>query len=311
LAAGDGTFAFVNEITHAIHQAAARNYGLIDRRTVLEYGGSDRVISGRLESGSWRQIHPGVYAIGVTPLTWQGRLRAATMAGGPHAVASHRSAMVLWGLDGLTTAPIEITVPVGKGPTPQGVTVHRTRRPILPTACDGIPVTTVERTLLDVAAVVTATLVEVAYDSAVRRSLTTPDKVARTLSEEGHWGVPGRAKVIAILDQRRPGRAAGSPPETILLRHLRKAGIEEPVRQYAVVLPDGSVAVIDLAWPQRLKGVEIDGLVAHASAKALESDLTRQNLLFEVHWQLRRFSARTIARNPNHVVDAIARFLAA
>jgi very-short-patch-repair endonuclease len=71
------------------------------------------------------------------------------------------------------------------------------------------------------------------------------------------------------------------------------------------------VAVIDFAWPRRSKGVEVDGLEAHAAAQRLEDDLRRQNLLFEVQWQLRRFSGRQIMRHPDEVVGTIGRFLAA
>jgi very-short-patch-repair endonuclease len=52
-------------------------------------------------------------------------------------------------------------------------------------------------------------------------------------------------------------------------------------------------------------------LDAHAAAHRLEADLQRQNLLFEVSWQLRRFSGRQISRNHGEVIDAIGRFLAA
>jgi very-short-patch-repair endonuclease len=71
------------------------------------------------------------------------------------------------------------------------------------------------------------------------------------------------------------------------------------------------VAVIDFAWPRYRKGVEIDGLDAHGSARALEKDLVRQNLLFQIHWQLRRYAARTLRRNPQNVIESISQFLAA
>lgn len=149
------------------------------------------------------------------------------------------------------------------------------------------------------------------YESALRLHLTTPSDVADVVGLQGGWGVRGTGKVLRILDARRPGPPTGSPAETLLLRRMRVAGIEEPARQYVVRLPDGTVAVIDFAWPDRLKGVEVDGLEAHAAAHRLEADLRRQNLLFEVQWQLRRFSGRQITRHPDEVVAAIGRFLAA
>jgi hypothetical protein len=60
------------------------------------------------------------------------------------------------------------------------------------------------------------------------------------------------------------GRAPGSDGEVAFLRCLREAGIEEPTRQYEVVLPDGSKAVVDFAWIERRKLIEFVGLEVHA-----------------------------------------------
>jgi very-short-patch-repair endonuclease len=141
--------------------------------------------------------------------------------------------------------------------------------------------------------------------------MTTPSRVADLVAIQGGWGVRGTGKLLRILDARKPGPPTGSPAETMLLRRMRAAGIEEPSCQHVVHLSDGTVAVLDFAWPKYLKGVEVDGLEAHAGAHRLEADLQRQNLLFEVHWQLRRFSGRQITRHPDQVVDAVGRFLAA
>jgi very-short-patch-repair endonuclease len=217
---------------------------------------------------------------------------------------------MLWRLDGLGNAPLEITVPMGKGPIPDGTIVHRTRRPIESTIVAGIPVTSVERTVLDLAWSLPSSVVEQAYDSALRKRLTTPVLMARQVSDFGTPGVRGVRKVVALLDDRRPGRPTGSPIESLLLNRMRKAGLDEPERQYAIVLSDGTVAVVDFAWPRPQKAVELDGLDAHASAKALEYDLVRQNLVMEASWQLRRFSGRAVKRNPDMIVTQIAEFLA-
>jgi very-short-patch-repair endonuclease len=92
---------------------------------------------------------------------------------------------------------------------------------------------------------------------------------------------------------------------------MRLAGIEEPERQFILVLADGTIAVLDFAWPRRVKAIEIDGLEAHSGARQLELDLVRQNLILESGWQLRRFSGRFVMRNPGLVIQEIARFLAA
>jgi very-short-patch-repair endonuclease len=294
-----------------IHRFAAQNHGLVDRATIWQSGGTDEAIAARVESGHWSQIHAGVYRIGVTPLTWRGRLRAATLAAGPLAAVSHRTATQLWGLQGVAFSTIELTVPVGHLPTPKHVIVHRTRRPMEYCVVDAIPVVPVERAILDSAAYVPTATVEQLYDSGIRQSLTHPEKMAECLYVQGKKGVKGRSKVIAVLDGRRSGPSLGSPAETFILRRMRLAGIEEPERQFVLILPDGTVAVLDFAWPGRVKAIEIDGLDAHSSARQLELDLVRQNLIFGLGWQLRRFSGRMVMRHPALVVQEIAHFLAA
>lgn len=295
----------------AIHAFGAANHGLVDRPTIHQNGGTDEAVAALVSGGHWTQIHAGVYRIGVTPLTWRGRLRAATLAAGPLAVVSHRTASQLWGLQGISFAAIELTVPIGHLPTPEGIIVHRTRRPIEQCSVDAIPVVPVERAILDSAAYVPTATVEQLYDSGIRLRLTHPEKMAECLFVHGKRGVKGRSKVIAVLDGRRSGPTLGSPAETFILRRMRLAGIEEPERQFVLVLADGTIAILDFAWPKRVKAIEIDGLEAHSTARQLELDLIRQNLILEAGWQLRRFTGRFVMRNPRSVIQEIAQFLAA
>lgn len=286
------------------------NYGLVDRGTVLSAGGSDDAIQRRLDRREWQPVFPGVYLIGVTPLDWHGTLRAATLAAGPASVISHRTAAQLWGLEGVSFPRIELTVPYTCRPLPESIVVHRTRRRIVSTNVRGVPTTPAERAILDTAWFMPTPTIELLYDSGIRQRIITPVSMADCLGEFGTKGVRGRFKVLRVLDGRRVGPALGSPAETRALRLMRAAGIEEPERQFIVVLADGTIAILDFAWPRRLKAIEIDGLAAHSSARQLEEDLKRQNLLFELKWQLRRFSARTVLRQPELVAVEIARFLA-
>jgi hypothetical protein len=293
-----------------VNEFGCANYGLVDRPTVLAAGGTDHAIQRRLDRREWQHVFPGVYLIGVTPLDWHGKLRAATLAAGPAAVISHRTATQLWGLEGVSFPRIELTVPYACRPLPDSIVVHRTRRRIASVSVRGVPTTPPERAILDTAWFMPTPTIELLYDSGIRKRVITPVSMADCLGEFGTKGVRGRFKVLRVLDGRRVGPALGSPAETRALRLMREAGIEEPERQYIVVLSDGTVAILDFAWPRRLKAIEIDGLAAHATARQLEEDLKRQNLLFQLKWQLRRFSARTVQRQPELVAGEIARFLA-
>lgn len=287
----------------------AGRYRLLDRAEAAELGATDRIISARVGSGRWARLHPGVYQVGPPSDGWLPRLRAAVLAAGPGAAASHRSAFVLWGLDGIATRLVEVTVPYTHGPVPEGTVVHRTRRDLPRTEVEGVTVTTVERTLLDAAGMLPRLVVAKGLDSAVRRGLTTPLALWEAISLQGGRGVRGTRPLSSLVAALEESGETGSPAETELLQAMRRAGIPEPVLQWEVVIADGRRFVVDFGWPTLLKGVEVDGLDAHAGPEQLENDLRRQNALLDAGIELRRFSAREVRRDPKGVVATIAGFL--
>lgn len=169
--------------------------------------------------------------------------------------------------------------------------------------------TSVPRTVLDAAGCLPPVVVEKAMESALRRNLTTPSKLLEVVLVEGGRGVRGTRALQALLNERSEGAAARSPAEVELVRALRDAGVPAPVRRSRIDLSLRRVAVVDLAWPDRRRLVEVDGLDAHAAAAALEADADRQNALLDAGWQLRRSSARVVRHRPDGVAAAIPRFL--
>lgn len=124
----------------------------------------------RVRTGRWVLVHPGVYRIAGAPVSWRGMLLADCWASRRLSVASHRSAAELWGLPGGQTDIIEITCDRWKRARPPGLVVHETSL-LLPddtTEVDGIPVTTLDQTLLGLAAVASPAVVEMALDRALR-----------------------------------------------------------------------------------------------------------------------------------------------
>jgi very-short-patch-repair endonuclease len=283
-------------------------YGFLDRATFLDLGLSDATATRRIRDGALERAAAGVYYLDATEPSWEARVFGAILSAGPDAIASHRTAARLWGLDGVISDVIEVTVPYVEGPLPMGFLVHRTRRPLQGVLIDSIPVTSVERTLLDLAGLLPEPVLEKALMSALRRKLTTPDQIAALIVEQGGRGVRGTKKARRVLSRVDDG-VPGSPSEVDLRRLIRSAPIPSPECQLQIKLPDGGNAYPDFAWPDRMKIVEIDGLEAHASGDALHNDLIRQNTLMEMGWQVRRFSARAVRREPNEVIAEIVRFI--
>ncbi len=166
-----------------IAELADRQHGVVARAQLLEMGLGRRVIDHRLKRGALHPVHRGVYAVGHRVLSMEARWMAAVLVGGEGAVLSHRSAAELWGMRTSTRSRIEATVPRRCHPRP-GVQLHFVLVPFDEvTTVRGIPVTTVPRTVLDLAAVVGRRHVERAlHEAEVRRlgdRLSLDDLVAR------------------------------------------------------------------------------------------------------------------------------------
>ena len=133
---------------------------------------------------------------------------------------------------------------------------------------------------------------------------------------EGWHGGKGRRgttllrEIVALYAGTK--RPPGSGGEVAFLRELRRAGIEEPVRQFEVMLLDGSKAVVDFAWPDRRKLVEFVGVETHADSRAHAHDTLREDdILTATGWELRRFAPETLRTNPVEVARRVTRFLGA
>jgi predicted transcriptional regulator of viral defense system len=139
-----------------VAELARRQHGVVARRQLVALGLGRGAIAHRLATGRLHCFHVGVYAVGHTALSYRGRWMAAVLACGPGAVLSHRSAAAHWGLRPSDRARVDVTVPWGSRARRPGIDVHRVRRLFHEdrTVEEGIPITAVPRTLLDLAEVV-------------------------------------------------------------------------------------------------------------------------------------------------------------
>ena len=215
----------MGDLDYELFGKAQGQHGILTRSQVLAVGGSDALIRSRLRAGHWHELHPGTYLLGAAPPYWLQSVMAACLAAAPHAFASRRAAAGMWALDGFAKGPIEITVPFGRLSIPDGVLVHRSRRidPDDVVVKNGVPVSSVERTILEVGAVVPEGIVERAVEDAIRRCLTTEVRLRRHLDRPHSKGRSGAGKLRRVLDVRLPGRAAGSAAEVRIVRLLRAA----------------------------------------------------------------------------------------
>jgi very-short-patch-repair endonuclease len=281
----------------------------VTRADVLALGGTDSLIHRRIQSGQWQQRQAGVYQIDRRPQSWEEKLWSAVLAGGEGSLVSHRTALLFWNLDGISSAPLEITTRFGTKPMPDGVLVHRTRRVRDQDTVAGLPVTNIPRTLLDCAGMLPPIVLTKAVDSAVRSDVASLDELANFVEQRGGRGVKGTRRMRGVLALFGQDHGTGSPAESEAYFHIRHSSLPRPILQREFFTLTGRRAIPDFYWAEFNKAVEVDGLDAHRSADALDDDLQRQNELLELGIELRRFSARQVRQDPKGFIAELDRFL--
>jgi very-short-patch-repair endonuclease len=211
--------------------------------------------------------------VGHTALSPEGRDLAAVLACGPEAVLSHRAAGRRWGLLPFTTRP-EVTAPRSRA-GPKGIVVHRTR--CLPpedrAEVDGIPVTSVARTLVDLADVLNERrLAKAVHEAEVLRLFDLRALERAQAAVPGRWGRHRLARVLA-----------GYRDEPAFTRNDAERAFLELCEQHSLPQPRANAPLhgfeVDFFWPDRNIVVELDGAATHLTRKAFEEDRRRDRAL--------------------------------
>jgi hypothetical protein len=288
-----------------------RQHGLITRAQALDLGYSRHQIQRRLSQGVWTPADRGVYRHHLYPPTWSNRLLAVCL--GADAVASHRSGAVLWGLDGIRRGRPEVTVPAGTRLRRIDVRVHETTQwdRIARRSLDGIPVTGIDRTLLDLAWVVHPNRLRQAADDARRRRLTDWSHLASTLAVHARRGRGGTAAFRALLEHYL-GRdeLPLSDWSNAVADLLADAGLPRPVAEHPVTDGRGFQARLDLAYPWAMLGIELDSLAWHFNHDSFHRDPVRRNRLLNLGWRVLTFTWTEFAQHPERLVETVRSALA-
>jgi very-short-patch-repair endonuclease len=291
-----------------IGRAAERQYGVVARRQLLAAGLSPKAVEHRLRAGRLIVLHRGVYAVGHRRLTRDGHGSAAVLAAGPGAVLSHRDAAALHGLGHWRVNVIEVTTAADVRST-AAVRVHARR---LLTADDvttaaGIPVTSVARTLVDLAEVVNRERLAEALTAAERAQTLDLQAVLaareRVLHRHGRGDVLLRA-VLAEYD-RRGAQLTREELERRLRRLVRVHRLGRP-RLNAWI--EG--VEVDAYWPAARLVVETDGWEWHRDRASFERDRDKTNRLQLAGYIVLRFTHRAVLDHPAEVAAAIRAVLA-
>lgn len=276
---------------------AARQHGAVSRRQLLGLGLSGRQIDGAAKAGRLHRVHRGVFAVGHPRLSELGRWSAAVLACGSGAGLGYRSAAVLWALRASSAPTIELVVPRNSRSVRTGVLVHR--HPDLAsdelTVHHGIVVTSVARTLLDLASVVSADQLRRAIGQAETLELFDLRAVTPLLDRRPrHRGArPLAAALESWTDLPRTRSALEEQFPELCRRH----GLPTPLMNSTV---DG--IEVDALFPDHGVAVELDGRRFHAGRTQWENDHERRARLVAAGWTLLAFTYRQVTADDGRFV---------
>jgi putative AbiEi antitoxin of type IV toxin-antitoxin system len=250
-------------VERKLARIATAAHGIVTRAELFEAGVSPNEIKQRLHTGALLREHRGVYRVGHRAPSLEAYYLAAVKACGERAVLSGRAAAHLLGILKHQPPAAEVTAPVERRVA--GVITRRSRRmhPKDATTWRAIPVTTVARTLVDIAAPLPlGQLARACHEAGVRHG-TTPREVEAVLARSS--SSPGAGKLRQIL--RGDIRVSLSKLESRFLARLREAELPLPQTNR----PAGGRRV-DCRWPAQRLTVELDGYRYHHSRHAWEQD---------------------------------------
>lgn len=255
----------------AIVELVGRQQGLSTHAQLASIGVGRRTIDRWLASGRLRAVHRDVYAFGPRPLTKRGKWLAAVLALGPGTMLSHESAAALWGLAG-DRPEVHVTAPRGRQCRPgrSGIRLHRCKFQADELVVrGGITVSTVARTLFDLAERSPHHQLKSAWDEASRLGLLRVSEVA-AVYERGR-GRRARRRIEPFLDaEQRRVEDTASPLEDRFAAFVVAHRLPPPQTN---VLVDGDE--VDALWPAARLIVELDSWEFHAHRAAFETDRSR------------------------------------
>ncbi|HET7483113.1 MAG TPA: hypothetical protein VFK89_09670, partial [Actinomycetota bacterium] len=149
----------------------------------------------------------------------------------------------------------------------------------------GLPVASVERTLIALAAELPRLRAEIALDDALRRSLTSPRRIDACIAAISARGRRGTGIMRELLAPRMSNGIPESPLESKFYSALLSSDVPMPRLQFEVRVA-GNLYRLDFAWPTKRVAVEMDGYAYHHGKVEWERDLARRNALTAIDWKL-------------------------
>jgi very-short-patch-repair endonuclease len=283
---------------------ADAQYGVVSVAQAREAGLQRSSVRLRVDDGRWQRLLPGVYRLVGAPTGWKQSLSAGLLWAGDDAVASHRCAGRLWELDGVRCDEIELVVPAAFTTRVEGVRCFRTTTlsPRDVTRRQGLRVTTLPRTLIDLAAVLDEEHLEMALESALRRNLSLGWLQKRLWQIDGR-GVAGAGVLKRLVGKRKPkAETADSALEVRVARLLRESRLPKPVLHFDICEGRHHVAEVDFAWPASRVALQADGFEKHSGFTPWRRDKNQSSWLASLGWLVLNVTWHDLDDDPEEVI---------
>jgi very-short-patch-repair endonuclease len=266
-------------------------------------------ISVWMRAGRLHRLHAGVYAVGHRLVPKEGWWMVAVLASGPDALLSHHTAAALWGLRGYSGGAIHVTVPQ-KSTSSKRIRRHFSQVPPDERAVEeGIPVTSVHRTIFDLAATVSVDEVVAMVKEA--EYLNHWDRLSLWDLLERYPGKRGSRKVRFALERLKeepPGRKR-SKLEERFAPFLRRHRLPLP-RFNDLISLHGRNYEVDCHWPDTHQIVELDGWQGHGTRSAFREDRARDRALHVAGYSVTHLTWNQLDDEPEQIAADLRALLA-
>jgi len=291
--------------SHAIRRTAERQHGNVTITQLRASGLSDREVRRRVEKGALKRRHTGVYAVGHVPQTRESRWMAGVLALGSGAVLSHRAAGALWGIvDGAVETEVLVSSGTGRAKR-DGIVVHRAPlRPEDVVRRRGIPVTSLLRTLLDLAAVQPPDQLERSFEQAQVHHHLAPELLAVEVLCRRRYR--GSRRLRHLLAEAVDPAKVRSVLELRFLKMCGAQGIRRPLVNERV-----GPWMPDFLWTTEHVVVETDGRRFHHTAAQRRKDREKDAYLRAQGFTVIRLTWTEVVEQPDATGARVRAALAA
>lgn len=292
-----------------LHELSGTQGGAIRIDQALEAGMTRNQVNYRLRTGRWSHLVRGSYLIRAM-VTVDDHLRAA-IAALPGAIVSHEAAAERHGLAPVPLGKATVLVHTQTTHDFPGVTVRRCHdvEGAHITTVDGLPTTTVPRTVVDLAAILPERQVAAVLDNAIVSQTTTVEDVAAVAATVGRSGKPGTQKLRALLGERTGAGMGGTPLERKGNSLLLEIAAVTPMFEYPIPWqPDSR---FDAAYPEARVAIEWDSRRWHTQVDAFRTDRARDRQAVVHGWKILRFTWEDVTQRPDEVVHTVRQTLRA